>query len=873
MKRLIIAEKPSVAADLSKAIGKVKKVDDYYEGDGLIIASAVGHLVELFMPQDIDPKLKAWSLKTLPILPERFQLKPIEKMSKKFISLKKLLGRKDVGEVVNACDAGREGELIFTYIYELAGCKKPIKRMWMLSMTKEGILKAYKDLREGAVMLPLQDAARCRSESDWLIGINGTRVITSRLFGFKGGQAATVGRVQTPTLALVVEREREIREFIPQTYWKVGGKFQVEAGEYEGFLQRKDYKEALNKHDRADRFWDKDTLELILKEIQKPDRASLREEKKRSTQAAPRLYDLTTLQREANNRFGLPAGRTLQILQSLYERHKMITYPRTDSNALPEDYVENCKQVLQQLKTEFKPFSQTILDKHWVNGSNKRIFNNAQVSDHFAITPTTECHADLTHDEAKIYDMIVRRFLAIFYPSAEYDITTRYSDLAGYSFKTEGKVLVVPGWLAVYGKEALQGEASLPPIGPKDGSPPEAKVLSVEAHTHQTTPPPHYSEATLLAAMEGAGKLVEDEELSAAMKDKGLGTPATRAQTIDHLIHEKYLERHHRDIISTTKAEHLIDFLKAIRIEALTSPALTGEWEFKLRQIEQGKLTRGSFMGAIGSLTTDIVEKAKNFDETNMHAEETDLLSPIDGTPLLDTIRAYRSKDGAFVVNKVIGNRRIEPEEVRKLIKDGKIGPLDGFRSKQGKAFSAILKLDEEHKVRFVFDAQAIDEAHAHAELTDLNQYKALGICPKCTQNPAGQVYELPTSYACEHQVKKDGTCNFRLSRVLLERAIEPEQFIKLIEDKKTDLLDKFRSKRTGRYFSAHLVLKNNAEIGFEFAAKDPSLAKRSAKTKEIAGDKPSIKATKASKKETISKAKPSLVRKAAVKKNQSSET
>jgi DNA topoisomerase III len=868
MKRLIIAEKPSVATDLSKAIGKVKKVDDYYEGDDLIIASAVGHLVELFMPQDIDPKLKAWNLKTLPIVPERFQLKPIEKTSKKFNSLKKLLNRKDVVEVINACDAGREGELIFTYIYELAACKKPVKRMWMLSMTKDSILKAYKDLREGSLMLPLQDAARCRSESDWLIGINGTRVITSRLFGFKGGQAATVGRVQTPTLALVVEREKEIRNFVPQAYWRVSGQFKIEAGEYEGVLQRKDYKEALHKNDRADRFWDKEALDIIIKQIQKPEKASIREEKKRTTQAAPRLYDLTTLQREANNRFGLPAGRTLQILQSLYEKHKMITYPRTDSNALPEDYVANCKQVLQSLRDELKPLSQTILDKNWVNGSNKRIFNNAQVSDHFAIIPTTEYHADLTHDEAKVYDMIVRRFLAVFYPSAEYDVTTRYSDIDIYSFKTEGKVLVFPGWLAVYGKEALQGEASLAPIGPKDGTPPMAKILNIESQDHKTTPPPHYSEATLLAAMEGAGKLVEDEELSAAMKDKGLGTPATRAQTIDHLIYEKYLERHHRDIISTTKAEHLIEFLKAIQIEALTSPALTGEWEFKLKQIEHGQLNRSTFMKGIGELTTEIVEKARSFDETSMHTETTDILSPIDGSALLDTIRAYRSQDGNFVVNKVIANRRMEAEEVRKLIKEGKIGPLDGFRSKQGKPFSAILKLDEEHKVRFVFDAQAIDEANAQAELTDLDHYKALGPCPKCTQVPAGKVYELPTSYACEHQVKKDGTCNFRLSRMLLERPIEQDQLIKLLHDKKTDLLDKFRSKRTGRFFSAHLILKDKGEIGFEFAAKDPSLAKRTVKTKEGSDAKPAKAAKVPTKKAAPAKA--TMARKATLKKKAS---
>src|SRR5277367_2875062 len=416
MKSLIIAEKPSVAVDLARALGKVPKKGDFFENDDYVISSAVGHIVELQMPEDIDKKKYGfWRLDALPIIPEKFQLKPIEASKERFDLLKKLLARKDIELVINACDAGREGELIFTYIYQLTKSKLPVKRAWMQTMTQEGIREAFNNLREGSKMRGLADAARCRSESDWLIGINGTRALTKRMFGSRAGNVASVGRVQTPTLAIVYARELEIRNFKPRAYWRVSAEFQVSQGGYEGVYQKPDFKKSDDEHDRVDRIWDKAAAEAVVAACQGSPMALVTEEKKASTQASPRLYDLTTLQREANNRFGLSARRTSQIAQALYERHKMITYPRTDSRALPEDYIPTVMQTLAALKDDLVPHAQKVLAEGWVK-PNKRIFNNAQISDHFAIIPTALEGVQLEDMEAKIFDMIARRFVAVFYP-------------------------------------------------------------------------------------------------------------------------------------------------------------------------------------------------------------------------------------------------------------------------------------------------------------------------------------------------------------------------------------------------------------------------------------------------------------------------
>ncbi len=813
-KTLIIAEKPSVAQDLARALGKVPKKGDHFENDQYVIASAIGHVVELEMPEDIDKKKYGfWRLETLPIIPEKFGLKPSADSKERYNQLKKLLHRKDIDLVVNACDAGREGELIFQNLYQLSKSKLPVKRAWMQTMTPEGIRDAFRHLRDGEQMAGLADAARSRSESDWLIGINGTRAITKRFYGSRGGNVATVGRVQTPTLAIVVNRELEIRNFQPRDYWRVTAKFQIARGTYEGVYQRPDFRRNdKDEHDRADRIWDKAAAETVLAACQGQPLAQVSEEKKSSTQAAPRLYDLTTLQREVNNRFSLSARRTLQIAQALYERHKVITYPRTDSRALPEDYIPTCKQTLGKLSGDLARHGQTVLENGWVR-PNKRIFNNAQVSDHFAIIPTGTEPKHLDEMEAKVYDMIARRFVAAFFPAAEFDVTTRLSKVAGqHNFKTEGKVLTAPGWLAVYGRTTVEDSAeskALPALTNEDNH--QAKTLSAELHEEATKPPPRYTEATLLSAMEHAGRMVEDEELAEAMKERGLGTPATRADIIDGLLNQKYLERQQRELVPTTKAESLLQFLSAVHADSLTTPDMTGEWEFKLREMEHGKFPRREFMSEIVDVTKRLVARTKSFEEEES-SRETDIIAPTDHKPMVETLRTYKSQDGALVIYKVISGRKMEEDEVRALVANGEIGPLDGFVSaKSGKRFPSKLKIVADGK----------NHGRKKVELDFGTKVDVNALVPFWTDPKTGaQLCEAPTNYVLREREGDGWKESFKVGRVMCQKPITHEQAIQLATRGKTDLIEKFTSKK-GRPFDAYLV-RNGGRISWEFPPRKP---------------------------------------------------
>lgn len=825
MKSLIIAEKPSVAADIARALGKVPKKGDHYENDEYVISSAVGHVVELQMPEDIDKKKYGfWRLETLPIIPEKFELKPIEDSKERFNQLKKLIARKDLKEVINACDAGREGELIFKNLALLAKNKHPVRRLWLSSMTNEGIREAFSRLRDDAEMQGLADAARSRSEADWLIGINGTRAITKRMFGSRAGNVASVGRVQTPTLAIVYARELEIRNFQPRGYWRVTAGFEIAKGAYEGVYQRPNFKRGDDEHDRVDRLWDKAAAEAVFAACQGRPLASVSEEKKPTTQIAPRLYDLTTLQREANGRYGFPAKRTLQIAQALYEKHKMITYPRTDSRALPEDYMPVVRETLANLHGALAPHAQRVLERGWVQ-FNKRIFNNAQVSDHFAIIPTTHEAKHLDEAEAKIFDMIARRFVAVFHPAAEFDVTTRLSVVAGHTFKTEGKVLTSAGWLEVYGKQTVDDDSvdskALPALTPEDAQ--RAQTVSAKLHEETTKPPPRYTEATLLSAMETAGKLVNDEELADAMKERGLGTPATRADTIDGLIYQKYLDRNQRELVPTAKAEQVMQFLTAVKAEDITSPAMTGEWEFHLRQMEHGKYSRADFMAQIVKETRGIVERVKGFEEDDSIARETDIPSPTDGKPLRETLRGYKSHDGEFMIYKVVGGRRIEEHEVKELVTTGKVGPLDGFISaKTRNRFSAVLKL-----ARVEEEAKDGTKSVKWKTEFDFGDKVDIGtLTPFWTDPKTGaQLCENGSSYIVR-EPKPDGTWEqtFRIGRLMCQKTIAPEQAIKLVSEGKTDLIENFISKK-GRPFSAFLK-KEGAKFAWEFPPRAPKLDK-----------------------------------------------
>jgi len=825
MKCLIIAEKPSVAADLARALGKIPKKTDHYENDEYVISSAVGHLVGLQMPEDIDKKKYGyWRLETLPIIPKEFELMPLPEGKDRFGQLKKLLARKDVSRVINACDAGREGELIFTYIYQLTKCKKPFSRLWMSSMTNEGIREAFAHLRTAESMQGLADAARCRSESDWLIGINGTRALTKRMFGSRAGNVASVGRVQTPTLAIVYNRELEIRNFVPRGYWRVTARFGVAQGGYEGAYQRPDFKKSEDEHDRIDRVWEKAKAEAVLAACQGQPVASVTEEKKASTQIAPKLYDLTTLQREANGRFGFPAKRTLQIAQALYERHKMITYPRTDSRALPEDYMPLVRQTLANLHGDLMPHARRVLDSGWVQ-PNKRIFSNAQVSDHFAIIPTQHEAKHLDEAEAKLFDMIARRFVATFHPVAEFDVTTRHSVVAGHTFRTEGKVLTAPGWLAVYGKSTLDDDAPgskavLPALSPEDKA--KARTLAATLHAEATKPPPRFTEATLLSAMEGAGKLIDDEDYAEAMKERGLGTPATRADTIEGLVNQKYLDRHQRELVPSTKAEQLLQFLTAVKVEDLTSPSMTGEWEWHLREMEHGKYSREKFMAEIVKETKGIVERVKGFEEDDSVARVTEIVSPTDGKRMRETLRGYKSQDGELMVYKIVGGRRMEEPEVKELVEKRAVGPLDGFISHRTRSrFSAVLKLDLVEETKKDVTVKKWKTSFDFGDKVDIATLSPVWTDPQT----GAELCENGSSYIVRQRTPAGGWEQiFRVGRIMCQKAIPLEQAAKLVGGGKTDLITGFISKK-GRPFDAYLK-REGAKMSWEFPPRKPKFDK-----------------------------------------------
>ena len=841
-KSLIITEKPSVASDIAKAVGGFKKGKDYYENEKYVISWAVGHLFELAVPASMKDQDK-WDMKKLPIMPAEFALEPAEKMTGRANVLRKLIRNKDVSELINACDAGREGELIFRYIAQYAGTKKPIKRLWLQSMTPEAIREGFARLRSDAEMQPLATAARSRNEADWLIGINATRAFTLRLSGGRGSTVTSLGRVQTPTLAIIVDRENKIKDFKPRDLHELHSRFRAAAGEYEGrwfdeaFQKDEDETERTKRllhrlqlnlpdaqqqldtkngslwdeHRAAPRLWHREIAEAIQRKCSGKHGVVELEEKKPITQVAPQLYDLTALQREANNRLGFSAKRTLQIAQALYERHKAITYPRTDSRALPEDYLPTVRSTLNSIDN---PFARRVLDNNWVK-PNKRIFNNAKVSDHFAIIPTATVPRSLDDQERALFDMVTKRFVAVFFPPAQYENTTRITRVEGEPFKTEGKILVAPGWLEVYGREATgdKPEENLPPVTQGE----HVETVRIEIKTEQTRPPARYNEATILSAMEAAGKLVEDEELRDAMKEKGLGTPATRASIIETLISAHYLVRQGKELQPTPKAIQTITLLKNA-VPELTSPELTGEWEFRLHEIEHRKLTRDAFMRDIRELTNDIVGKAKHF-HPDEHMPDTEPFGkcPKCGSPIVERFKSFTctNEECDFTIWKTIAGRLLSRDEFETLVREKQVGPLGGFRSRKGKRFHALLKLSDEFKTEFDFGPNG--QENGAAQPVDFSGQEPLGKCPKC----GGRVFEFGMSYVCENSVGPVKSCDFRSGKVILQRAIEREQMNKLLATGRTDLLQRFIS-RKGRPFKAFLVLTDKKDVGFEFEKREP---------------------------------------------------
>jgi DNA topoisomerase III len=854
MKTLVIAEKPSVAQDIVRALtpvaGKFDKHDDHFENEKYVVTSAVGHLVEIAAPEQFDVKRGKWSFAHLPVLPPYFDLKPIDKTKSRLSAVVKQAKRKDVGRLINACDAGREGELIFRLIEQYAGglkggsyqsLGKPVQRLWLQSMTPAAIRDGFEHLKSDEQMQGLADAARSRSEADWMVGINGTRAMTAFNSRDGGFFLTTVGRVQTPTLSIVVEREEKIRAHRSRDYWEIHGSFLAEAGEYPGKWFDPNFKkptgEDADAELKADRVWSQREA-MAIAETVRGKAASVKEESKPTTQACGLLYDLTSLQREANGRFGYSAKTTLQLAQSLYERHKALTYPRTDSRALPEDYLPTVKETFAMLADSgmkhLAPFARTGLDNGYIRPS-KRIFDNSKVSDHFAIIPTLQAPSGLSEAEQKLYDLVVRRFLAVFFPSAEFMVTTRISTVLDHHFKTEGKVLVKPGWMAVYGKEAAEDVAdakegdkgqNLVPV--REGE--TVRAESVEPKGLKTKPPARYSEATLLGAMEGAGKLVDDDELREAMQEKGLGTPATRAAIIEGLLTEKYMLREGREMIPTAKAFQLMTLLRGLGVEELSKAELTGEWEYKLSQMEQGQLSRSAFMAEIAAMTERMVKKAKEYDRDTIPGNYATLDTPCPncGGVVKENYRRYAcvGKDGAsegcgFSFGKSPAGRTFEPEEAELLLATKKIGPLEGFRSKAGWPFVAeiVIKFSEEDKNwKLEFDFGDDKKNEESGEIVDFSGAESLGACPVC----GSPVYEHGSNYVCSKTVPTDAqptpSCKFKSGKIILQQPIERAQMQKLLAEGKTDLLDKFVSMRTRRAFKAFLTWDAEAgKVNFAF--------------------------------------------------------
>ncbi|MCY7314892.1 MAG: DNA topoisomerase III [Rubrivivax sp.] len=886
-KTIIIAEKPSVAQDIVRALtpvkGKFEKHADHFESEDTVVTSAVGHLVEIKAPDEYEVKRGKWSFAHLPVVPPHFDVAPIDKAKTRLNAVVKLVKRKDVSAIINACDAGREGELIFRLILQYAfGDKahgKPIRRLWLQSMTPQAIRDGFDQLRSDQQMLGLADAARSRSEADWLVGINGTRAMTAFNSRDGGFFLTTVGRVQTPTLSIVVEREEKIRKHVSRPYWEVKATFDAVAGQYEGKWFDPKWKKAPKPVDgaaadalpdappdaeaRADRLWNAADAEAIASAVRGRS-ASVTDEAKPSTQASPLLYDLTTLQREANGRFGFSAKTTLSLAQALYEKHKVLTYPRTDSRALPEDYVATVKDTLKMLAQEDLPGPLRELKAHAAKSlkegyvkPTKRVFDNSKVSDHFAIIPTLQPPKSLSEIELKLYDLVVKRFIAVFYPSAEFMVTTRISTVAAagaeHKFQTNGKVLVNAGWLAVYGKEAQDSSSdSANLVAVAQGE--QVQVEHVDVNALKTRPPARYTEATLLSAMEGAGKLIDDEELREAMREKGLGTPATRAQTIEGLIFEKYMLRDGRDLVPTAKAFQLMTLLRGLAIEDLTRADLTGNWEYQLSEMEHGRLSRDAFMGEIAKMAERIVKKAKEYDRDTIPGDYATLSvsCPNCSGVVKENYRRFSciGADAAapgegcgFSITKIPAGRAFETAEAEGLIRDKKIGPLEGFRSKAGWPFTAEIKLafDDDiknWKLEFDFGDEA-KNGEGDGTPVDFSAQDSLGACPKCK----GRVFEHGSNYVCENCVGAHVTCDFKSGKIILQQPVERAEMIKLLASGKTSLLENFVSNKTRRKFKAFLAYDTKeGRVTFEFEPR----AARPAKGAPAAAKKAATKKTPA---------------------------
>jgi len=857
-KALVITEKPSVARDITRVLGGFTEHDGYFESDRFLVTFAVGHLYELLPPEEVDDKYKRWTLDALPILPDEFQLKPKRGQSERIRTIAKLLKRKDVDGVVNACDAGREGELIFREIVDTLNAGKPVRRLWLQSMTSDAIREGFERLRPGSEFDGLAASAACRAQSDWMIGMNATRALTKRLKSRREKTAWSAGRVQTPTLAMLVDQEFKILAHVPRRYWRVIATFDHDGNTYQGTWFDPDFAPAGDAEFKDDRIFEEKRAEAIVAAV--AGRQAIAEEtRKPSRETAPSLFNLTALQREANRRFGWSARRTLSAAQRCYERHKILTYPRTDSRCLPNDYRRIVDETIGRLAkgsgsagAVFAEYAAAAAQLQKAELQNtERTFDDSKVSDHFAVIPTGNLpEAPLTGDDKRLFDLVVRRFLGNFYPPAVWERVERITEVQGEKFRTRARSLREAGWRAVLPPVNEEGESAvLSPLveGKEAASGVAASTVSAVLEGDETRPPARITEARLLSLMENAGKLVEDEDHAAAIDEKGIGTPATRADVIENLIAKGYVVRVAKALRPTVKGIRLIDTLHRIDIARLTSPELTGEIEYHLLEVERGARKAEDFMAEITNYACEIVDTAKTFEYEDLYDTKESLGDcPRCGRPVFELAWFYRCSADADVEReddcpmrfwKDTAGRYLDRNTVMTLLRDGKTGALDGFTARNGRTYKGFIEIDRD-EWKLAVRSLGYNEGEG---VSDLVEYEVnadpLGGCP--FQEDCA-VVESPTQYVCERQLKieqiksereKNGQvegmengdseelpkgCGFVLPRTVCKREITREEAEVYIANRKTDLLDDFTS-RFGRPFSATLTLKDNGRHGFEF--------------------------------------------------------
>ncbi len=851
-KTLIITEKPSVATDIAAALGGFSERDGYLESDSKVVTFAVGHLYELLAPEELDPRYKRWTLDALPILPEEFRYKVKEGQSDRIRTIKRLLERPDIDAVVNACDAGREGELIFREIVEQLAGSKPIRRLWLQSMTEDAIREGFEQLRPGEELAGLAAAAHCRARSDWLIGMNATRALTKRLKSRKEKSAWSAGRVQTPTLAMLVGRELEILAHVPRPYWRVLASFEHSGQEYAGIWFDPAFAAGPDEEARDDRLFDEERARAIAERARAGD-ALASETRKPSREGAPPLFDLTSLQREANRRFGWSARRALSAAQRCYERHKLLTYPRTDSRCLPSDYRATVGRVLETLSRgadhgdgfpDYAAAAGRLRSQGLRN--EERVFDDRGVSDHFAIIPTGKLPGEpLAGDDRRLYDLVVRRFLGAFHGPAVWERVERVTEVAGERFRTRARFLKEVGWRKVLppaGEE--ERERELPPLAPGRD---EAAGVSVanrgaELEAEQTKPPPRVTEGRLLSLMENAGSQIEDEDIAAVLHEKGIGTPATRADIIENLIAKGYVLRVDKALRPTVKGIRLIDTLRRIHADRLTSPELTGDIEYHLLQVEHGQRSPAELMDEIRDYAREIVEAARSFEYGELYESEDELgPCPRCGGAVVEMAWFYRCREVAGRTPeeecpmrfwKDTSGRYLDRNTVRTLLRDGRTGPLDGFVARSGRTYRAALEVDREAwQVRVRSLGWNEGSAASDEPEYEVNSEPVA----RCPFDEECFVVETPRLFVCERSLKRDEeardsgaagealprACSFVLPRTVCKREITREEAAAYCRDKRTALLTEFTS-RFGRPFSATLVLKENGRHGFEFQPREP---------------------------------------------------